>query len=110
MPDVSDIQETGIPPVDSLAEREVKSLISRARRKEEMEGVAHKITKFLLWVTVIIIVVVGVCRLLHLILPEHYQWLSPEGIGKIDEFFIHGTVGAIIVEFLRGKISAEKEN
>jgi hypothetical protein len=105
--DVSDIKEPIIPPIDSIAEQEQRTYILRAKRKDQMEGTAHKISIILLWIIVLIIIVVGLCRLVHLILPHCYQWLTPEEITKIDEFFIHGTFGALIVGFLKNKISGK---
>ncbi len=104
-----EIIESSIPKVDDLAKEEQESLINSAKRKEHNKATSHKITTFLLWAIVIIVVVIGGIRLIHLVLPENCQWLKPEALSKIDEFFIHGTVGAILAKFLENKISLKED-
>lgn len=108
MADISKIQETSPPVVDKKAQLEERIFLAKEKRKNRMEGASHWITIILLWLIIAIILTVGICRLLHLILPPRSQWLTKEMISQIDEFFIHGTFGALIVGFLRDKISKKE--
>lgn len=104
MPDDFEIGEPSIPNVDRLSELEQKINFSRAKRKIEMEGIGHKITIIILIIVVSVLGIIGILRMAHLVLPHSCQWLSVEELHNIDEFFIHGTVGALVVAFLRDKI------
>ena len=88
------------------AQKELDDLFKkRLQRKAEIEGLGHKITKVVLVIIVSILALIGVIRMSFLILPACSRWLNDAEIAKIDEFFIHGTVGALVVEFLRDKMS-----
>lgn len=110
MLDDPEIPPVGELPIDNLSKQENEKLFVRGIREMELETVGHKITIWLLRITIIIIVLVGGLRLLHLILPESCKWLTEEQTFKIDEFFIHGTFGALIVEFLRDKMPKKKKH
>lgn len=108
MSDISQIQESSPPLPDKGSQREAKYLLAKQSRKNRMEGTTHWITIVLLYIIVVIILGVGVCRFIHLILPPCRQWLTKEQLSDIDEFFVHGTFGALIVAFLRDKISKKE--
>ena len=105
MPDDFNIGEPSIPNIDRLSELEQKVNFSRAKRKIEMEGIGHKITIAILIIVVVVLGITGIVRMAHLVIPQSCHWLTAEELRNIDEFFIHGTVGALVVAFLRDKIS-----
>lgn len=105
MPD-GEIQDPVIPPIDDKAKKEQDDLfVKRLKMQGQLEGIGHNITIWILRIVVILLIAIGVIRMLYLVFPCNWKWLTEEQIHKIDEFFIHGTVGALVVAFLRDKIS-----
>ncbi|HWJ24957.1 MAG TPA: hypothetical protein VNS32_00345 [Flavisolibacter sp.] len=110
MPNGAQIEEPVIPPIDKESKKEDGYNLNRSQRQEEMESTGHKISIILLKIAVVVLAAIGLVRISYLILPHQWQWLDAEQVFKIDEFFIHGTIGALLVEFLRGKISIKKHD
>lgn len=97
--------------VDKNAKNEEDDLFkSRIKRQQEIEGLGHKITKWILKIVVVILAIIGIIRMSYLILPHCWKWLKEDEVAKIDEFFIHGTIGALVVEFLRDKMTTKKHD
>jgi len=106
--DFPEITEDENLPIDKKANQELENLLKRNKRQEEMENVAHRITIFILWAVIITLTIVGLIRISFLVLPVKYEWLTGEQINYIDEFFIHGTIGAILIEFLKKRLSKKE--
>lgn len=103
------ISDPVIPPVDSNAQKEEADLFKkRLQRQDQLEGLGHNITLLILKLVITMLCLIGVIRMTFLIIPFKWIWISEERIKYIDEFFIHGTIGALVLEFLRDKISIKK--
>ena len=69
-------------------------------RANNMALVVHICKATLLVVSFVIIISVILIRVYALVAPHRCQWLTEEQDAKIDEFFVHGTIGAIIAGYL----------
>lgn len=43
-----------------------------------------------------------------MLVKAEYQWLNKEELGRLDEFFVDGSIGALVVGFLKSKILDKK--
>ena len=93
-----------IPPIDPKSELENKYLLKKEVRKDQIDSVAHSITIYLLRAVIVALGLTGAVRVWPLLTPNCWHWLSDEQVFKIDEFFVHGTIGVLLIEFLRGRI------
>ncbi|MEJ8756376.1 hypothetical protein WG947_05185 [Pontibacter sp. H259] len=92
------------PARDNLARREL-SLFEQTKTREH---------KSLSWIFVIFIWLVGVafvlvvfCRLLHFVLPTGTLWLTKVQIQEIDKILFSGSIGGILVGYLKDKVSSQ---
>lgn len=108
MSDFPEISEEEDLPRDKKANQELEHFLKRNKRQEEMESISHRITIFILWAVIITLTITGLLRISHLVLPDKWRWLTTEQLTSIDEFFVHGTIGAILFEFLKKKLSKKE--
>lgn len=100
--DTTKIRESGVPRSDEQARLEEDDLMPRRRRRlNQSEKVAHWIKIGILILFTLLFVAAIVVRVLHLILPENRRWLTIEQVAYMDEFFVHGTIGAIVFEAIK---------
>ena len=92
----SKIKEDNIPFADKIAESEQKKVLDKNRRIRRMDGATHWLKLGFDWISCIIVVVVIGTIILDLILPEHCLWLTEPQKGKLNEFFVDGSVVALI--------------
>jgi hypothetical protein len=102
--DLSKINESTIPRVDNKAIQEEKYFISGIIRKNRIEGSIHWCKVLFLWICFLIVAGAIFCRVIILLLPDRLKWLTDAQIDKIDEFFIHGTIGAVVIGYLNRTI------
>jgi hypothetical protein len=100
--DTTQISEPNPPSPDRRAKDEEDFLAkNREKRQNSMEVTVHRVMTIIIVFFFLLILSIMVCRGLHLILPTSAKWLSDEQIVKIDEFFVHGTIGAIMIAGIR---------
>jgi hypothetical protein len=100
--DTSRIAESDIPPGDKQARKEERGLAGNRRiRLNRTENIVHWAKIVIIIIFVLVFIAAVVCRILHLFLPAGKKWLSLEEVANIDEFFIHGTIGAIVYEAMK---------
>lgn len=109
LPDLSRIPTPPSTPLTGRKEAQEESfLIKDLQRKSRMSGTVHFCKRALLVVCFGIIVIVIFIRVYSLVMPLCWQWLTEEQTAKIDEFFVHGTIGAIIAAYF-GKYFREQD-
>ncbi len=86
-------------PKDANARREEKSLYGDDKRAHQKKQAIHYL--FIVAIFVLVIVVLGlfVCRALQSVLPSGYCWLTTEQIKYVDDFVAHGALGGLLVGF-----------
>jgi hypothetical protein len=98
--DFSRISEPDIPKPDIKAEKEEDYLLRKMDRENKMESTIHLCKRALLVVSFAIIIIFILVRVFVLVVPESWIWLTQDQIRKLDEFFVHGTIGAIVASYL----------
>jgi hypothetical protein len=106
--DISQIIEPAVPETGKEENKEDEFFKNKLARENKMNATIHICKRVLLVVSFIIIIIVILIRVYALVTPHCWQWLTEEQNTKIDEFFVHGTIGAIIAGYL-GKYFKEKE-
>lgn len=100
-PDYSRISEPDIPSGNNRKEqREEEYLLNKMGRDNKMEVTIHLCKRALLVVSFAVIILFILIRVFVLIAPKCWIWLSQEQISNLDEFFVHGTIGAIVASYL----------
>lgn len=98
--DPSRIPNPTPPTLSRKEEKEQESLLKEMDRKNKMDGTSFWWKRALLVVSFVIIIIIIFIRIYCLVTPMSWHWLSEEQVSKIDEFFVHGTIGAIIAGYL----------
>lgn len=106
--DVSKITEPQIPQTGKEENKEDLFFKNKLARENKMNATIHVCKRVLLVVSFAIIIAIILIRVFVLVAPKEWLWLTEEQTSKIDEFFVHGTIGAIVAGYL-GKYFREKE-
>lgn len=105
----SDIPDRKSPPPDELAKQELqKQFCGDDRRNEEAKQAFHGAFIWFVRVSAFIVIIIFAVRMACFVLPTKWQWVSEDQIKGIDAFLFHGTVGGIIVAYLRRSIPGSK--
>jgi hypothetical protein len=80
--------------------RRKKTNVGEVQQRARFKVVTHKCKTAFLIICVIAAAIVILVRLSVLLLPAQYCWLTDAQIAHIDEFFFHGTIGAIVAGYL----------
>ena len=111
MPDLNIDQIPDSPPTPTPGEKEKKeqeALLKDMDRETLMKGTAHWWKRVLLGVSFGLIIIIILIRVWGLVTPTCLQWLTEAQNTRIDEFFLHGTIGAIVAGYI-GKYFKEKD-
>jgi hypothetical protein len=99
--DFSQIPDQPNPPLTGEKERkEQEALLKDMDRENRMKGTVHWWKRAFLGVSFAFLIIIVFVRIWALIAPTCWHWLTEEQTAKIDEFFVHGTIGAIIAGYL----------
>jgi hypothetical protein len=99
------------PPILQTGKKEEKEehyLLKELDRQNLMRATAHWWKRVLLGVSFGIIIIIILIRVWGLVTPTCWQWLTEAQNTRIDEFFLHGTIGAIVAGYI-GRYFKEKE-
>ena len=99
---VNTVQEQVQPNIDDpISEKELKNKFGELNRAERVKNVFNWVfIVFIIIVSTVVILTVAV-RLLHLGLPIERHWLTVEQIQGIDKLFFSGTVGGLLVNYVK---------
>jgi len=100
-PDFSQIKEPNIPQIGRKEKREEDFLLSRMKRQDHWEMVIHWGRIVIFIVCVFLLLSAIVIRSFALFWPTLVPWMTEDRTRAFDEFFIHGTIGAVIAGVLR---------
>ena len=92
-----------------LAKSEERKFSGDHRRREQKKNARHWLSVGFMWVVGILVSTLLWARALHYILPESWCWLSEQRLHLMDEIFFHGTIGGLLVGFVKACLSAEDE-
>lgn len=59
----------------------------------------------LVWIFGLIIIAMICSYIIHLILPEHYQYLSFDQVSKIESFLLSGSIGAFLMNYVKKAVT-----
>jgi hypothetical protein len=89
---------TAASPPDDDAKRERDILFRQKKRNDRVQEVSH-------WILVVAVILIGgvmvialAIRIVYMILPLKWQWLSPEQIQQLDHFLFSGFVGGVLTQ------------
>lgn len=83
--------------IKNAAEADAESASTKKTpEKKIFESHKNNIAIFALYVVFIGALVIGVCRLIHLIAPSHLCWMTAAQIQSIDSILTSGLVGGLI--------------
>ncbi len=105
--DISQIREPNIPQPGRKEKREEDYLLSRMKWKKDWEYVIHCARILIFIVCVALLLAAIIIRSFALFLPNLAPWMMEERIKNFDEFFIHGTIGAVVAGVLRKSFKYE---
>ena len=104
MSDLDRIGEPSPKSVDKIAEEEERAIISDSRRKTRVSNVKNWCYIVIVSFFTVSIIVLILIRILHLILPSEKDWLNKEQLANINDFFVDGSIGGLVVGFLKSDI------
>lgn len=102
------IFEPTIPTDDQFARQEQTKYYKKSKRQSQSDGHKHIIRLAFIWLCAILVFAILITRVVYLIIPAHC-WLSDDSASKLDEFLIHGTVGAIMVSVLKPVVFGKED-
>lgn len=97
--DLNKIRESKPKTIDHQAQQEAEAIFNESKRKEGLKNAFHKIMISIVWVGFSMFLVVFIIRVLHFILPLHYQWLSNEQVQGIDKLLFSGALGGFLGKY-----------
>lgn len=99
---------TDVSPPDDKAKLELGKYYRQQRRDETMRSVIHAV--LIIAVSLVGLVIVGVLtiRIVFLVLPSKWQWLSEDQITQIDHFLFSGFIGGVLTQAGRKIIGSYK--
>jgi cobalamin biosynthesis protein CobD/CbiB len=91
------------PPItpDGIAQQELRKTWSKNRREESEKNILHYGILALIVCVSLVAIVAICCRLVHLILPDHIQWLTEMQVQSIDKLFFSSAIGGFVVNYLK---------
>jgi len=104
--DLSRINETPVSDTvpDQLARNEANNLFKKSSRDNRRFGTINTAFIILVWLSIIIVVLLLAIRIAHMILPVSYLWLSKDQLSSINDFFVDGSIGGLVVGLLKSNI------
>lgn len=92
---------------DKKSEQEAFHRFAAAKRANQMHNTRHWSLIFFIWFSLFILIGLIVFRLWHVMMPAGARWLPAPDLARIDEIFVDGSIGALLVgffqEFIIGK-------
>lgn len=104
MSDLDKISEPAPKRVDKIAEEEEHAIISDSRRKTRVNNVKNWCYIVLIGFFTFAIIAIILIRILHLVLPANHEWLTKEQLANINDFFVDGSIGGLVVGFLKSDV------
>ncbi len=86
--------------MEKLSQKEQRALFDGKKA-----SVLHNVYIWSIRVASFCMGVVFVVRIAHLVMPECWEWLSPERVREVDRFLFSGTMGAIVGRSLKEAFS-----
>lgn len=54
------------------------------------------------------LIVIFLARMLHIIMPESWHWITKEGIQEIDRMLFSGAAGGLVIKYLEPILNGNK--
>ncbi|GAA4327892.1 hypothetical protein GCM10023149_31620 [Mucilaginibacter gynuensis] len=107
--DLDRISENQHPRPDYRANLENRALYKKHIREARRFGAINWCFIIFVWVCLISVGGIIVIKILHVLLPQQYCWLKKEQLDNINDFFVDGSIGGLVVGFLKSSIMDKKE-
>lgn len=89
---------------DTTSRLEADKLFKQHRRDTRKYGAINWCFIVFVWVCLISVGAVILIRILHMVLPSTWCWLTKEQLSNMSDFFFDGGIGGIVVGFLKSSI------
>ena len=109
MADLDRIGEEAPKRVDAIAQEEERSIIANSRRNTRVSNVRNICYIGILIIFSLLIVFIIVIRVAQLLIPVDRVWLNAAQIKEINEFFVDGSIGGLVVSFFKSAVVQDKK-
>jgi len=83
---------------DDVAKKELGALYLQSKRNEQVKTAVHYIIIIAVLVVGIVIVAALTIRIVYLVLPAKWQWMTTEQIEQLDHFLFSGFIGGVLTQ------------
>lgn len=92
---------SNVPLSDTEARKEQNDLFGDDLRHEQKKQVLHTAFLWFIRVAAFILIIAFVIRMSHFLLPTKWCWLTEEQLQGLDKFLFSGTLGGLVVAFIK---------
>lgn len=97
------INEPSIPS-DGKSKLEERALYHKHRRIIRRANTINWCFVIFIWICLVVICAVVVIKVWHMIMPEKMYWLNKEQLAALNDFFVDGSIGGLLVGIFKSKI------
>ena len=87
--------------VSSTAQLENEAFVKKHKRDEKTKDHMHYASVVFIWVAFVTFIIVFFIRVLHFVLPESLQWMTPDQVQSIDKLIFSGAIGGFIGRYFK---------
>jgi hypothetical protein len=91
-------------PTDGKSKLEYQDLYHKHRRKRRRANTVNWCFVIFIWICLIVVCAVVVIKVWHMVLPEKLYWLNKEQLAALNDFFVDGSIGGLLVGIFKSKI------
>lgn len=103
------INDPATPLDDKRAHLEFHDLFRKSNRKHLREGAINIGFIVFVWVCLLSVSAVVVIKLWHMVFPQNYCWLVKEQLNQLNDFFVDGSIGGLVVGVLKSNIMGKSD-
>jgi len=89
---------------DQLSRHELNNKFKKSRRDNRRFGTINTAFSILVWISMVMVCLLVLARTAHMILPVTVHWLTKDQLSSINDFFVDGGLGGLVVGLLKSNI------
>lgn len=95
---------------DAKAQLEANDLFKKSKRYNRRTSAINWCYILFAWFCLISVSAVVLAKILHFLLPMKDLWLNKQQLADINDFFVDGSIGALVVGFVKSGIIDKEKN